>query len=174
MQKWIHFNLLKKGKGSPYSITERRVPELIQALRSQPAGDVNHKADSRLPLLSIRPAVTPLPATYITQHSGIIIYRTKTQSLDWNSERNVNVNCHCKDNWLLSHHRKAVTAICLQLRPFRSFVWTVVTKISLCWRGKKIFSKLWMQSFIQWTSSNFIPHIRIAWTWKVHKCQTFH
>ena len=28
-------------KGSPYSITERRVPELIPVLGSQPAGDVN-------------------------------------------------------------------------------------------------------------------------------------
>ena len=32
-------------KGSPYSITERRVPELIPVLGSQPAGDVNHKPD---------------------------------------------------------------------------------------------------------------------------------
>ena len=50
----------KKGKGSPYSITERRVPELIPVLRSQPAGDVSHKPDGRLPLLSARPAVTPV------------------------------------------------------------------------------------------------------------------
>ena len=33
----------KKGKGSPYSITERRVLELIPVLGSQPAGDVSHK-----------------------------------------------------------------------------------------------------------------------------------
>ena len=48
-------------KGSPYSITERRVPELIPVLGSQPAGDVglSHKPDGRLPLLSARPAVTP-------------------------------------------------------------------------------------------------------------------
>ena len=46
-------------KGSPYSITEHRVPELIPVLGSQPAGDVNHKPDGRLPLLSTRPAVTP-------------------------------------------------------------------------------------------------------------------
>jgi len=39
-------------KRSPYSITERRVPELIPVLCSQPAGD------GRLPLLSARPAVT--------------------------------------------------------------------------------------------------------------------
>jgi len=51
--------LTGKGKGSPYSITERRVPELIQVLDSQPAGDVSHKPGGRLPLLSARPAVTP-------------------------------------------------------------------------------------------------------------------
>ena len=32
---------IKKGKGSPYSITERRLPELIPVLGSQPSGDVN-------------------------------------------------------------------------------------------------------------------------------------
>jgi len=48
-----------KGKGSPYSINERRVPELITVLGSQPAGDVSHKPGGRLPLLSARPAVTP-------------------------------------------------------------------------------------------------------------------
>jgi len=46
-----------KGKGSPYSITERRVQEQIPVLGSQPAGD-SHKPGSRLPLLSARPAVT--------------------------------------------------------------------------------------------------------------------
>jgi len=49
----------KKGKVSPYSITERRVPELIPVLGIQPAGDVSHKPGGRLPLLSARPAVTP-------------------------------------------------------------------------------------------------------------------
>jgi len=48
----------KKSKCSPYSITKRRVPELIPVLGSQPAGDVSHKPDGRLPLLSTRPAVT--------------------------------------------------------------------------------------------------------------------
>jgi len=46
------------GKGSPYSIAERRVPELIPVLGSQSAGDVSHKPGGRLPLLSARPAVT--------------------------------------------------------------------------------------------------------------------
>jgi len=48
----------KNGKCSPYSITERRVPELIPVLGSQRAGDVSHKLGGRLPLLSARPAVT--------------------------------------------------------------------------------------------------------------------
>ena len=50
---------VKIGKGRLYSITERRVPELIPVLGSQPAGDVSHKPGGRLPLLSARPAVTP-------------------------------------------------------------------------------------------------------------------
>ena len=49
----------KKGQASPYSTTERRVPELIPVLGSQLAGDVSHKPGGRLPLLSARPAVTP-------------------------------------------------------------------------------------------------------------------
>jgi len=47
-----------RGKASPYSIAERRVPELIPVLGSQPAGDVSHKPGGRLPLLSARLAVT--------------------------------------------------------------------------------------------------------------------
>ena len=48
-----------RGEVSPYSITERRVPELTPVLGSQPARDVSHKPGGRLPLLSARPAVTP-------------------------------------------------------------------------------------------------------------------
>ena len=51
--------LCKKGKGSPYSITEHRVLQLIQVLGSQPAGGMSHKPGGRLSLLSARPAVTP-------------------------------------------------------------------------------------------------------------------
>jgi len=58
-----HFKILTnseiKGKGSPYSITGRRVPELIPVLGSQRASDVSHKPGGGLPLLSARPAVTP-------------------------------------------------------------------------------------------------------------------
>jgi len=53
------FAIGKKVKVVPYSITERRVPELIPVLCSQPAGDVNHKPGGRLLLLSARPAVAP-------------------------------------------------------------------------------------------------------------------
>jgi len=45
-------------KGSPYSIAERRVPELIPDLGSQRAGDVSHKPSGRLLLLFARPAIT--------------------------------------------------------------------------------------------------------------------
>jgi len=60
----FHLNRLhiwgkKKEKGSPYSVTEHRVSELIPVLSSQHAGDVSHEPDGRLPLLSARPAVTP-------------------------------------------------------------------------------------------------------------------
>ena len=55
-REWDSFGIDKKA--SPYSITERRVPELIPVLGSQPAGDVSHKPDGRLPLLSARPAIS--------------------------------------------------------------------------------------------------------------------
>jgi len=41
-----------KGNVSPYLITERRVPELIPVLGSQPANEVSHKPDGKLPLHS--------------------------------------------------------------------------------------------------------------------------
>jgi len=55
---WFVKYTVKKVKAA-YSITERRVPELIPVLGSQPASDVSHKPGSRLPLHSARPAVTP-------------------------------------------------------------------------------------------------------------------
>jgi len=50
--------LIRAQKGSPYSITERRVPERIPVLGSQSTGDVSHKPGGRLPLLTTRPTVT--------------------------------------------------------------------------------------------------------------------
>jgi len=47
-----------KVKGSPYSITKHRVPEVILVLGSQPADGMSHKPGSRLPLLTARPTVT--------------------------------------------------------------------------------------------------------------------
>jgi len=52
------FTAGKKGKVSPYSITERWVPELIPVLGSQPAGNVSHKPGGKLLLLSAGPAAT--------------------------------------------------------------------------------------------------------------------
>ena len=56
LQKMVIVSI--KGKGSPYSITDRRVWELIPVLDSQRAGDMSHKPGGRLPLLSARSAVT--------------------------------------------------------------------------------------------------------------------
>ena len=39
-------------------IADRRVPELIPVLCSQPAGDVSHIPGGRLPLLFAGPAIT--------------------------------------------------------------------------------------------------------------------
>ena len=50
-------------KGSPYSITERRVLELIPVLGSQPAGDVSHKPGGRLPSLSFSTGLQLPPQT---------------------------------------------------------------------------------------------------------------
>jgi len=55
---WTRLGASKKGKCSPYSIVERRVPELNPVLGSEPAGEVSHKPSGRLPLLSAMPAVT--------------------------------------------------------------------------------------------------------------------
>jgi len=49
---YIGFRTQRCGKnGSPDSITERRVPELIPVLGSQPADDVSHKPGGRLPFV---------------------------------------------------------------------------------------------------------------------------
>jgi len=55
---FLLYSLSLKGKDSPYSIAERRVPELTPVLGSQPASDMSHKSGGRLPLLYARPAVT--------------------------------------------------------------------------------------------------------------------
>ena len=49
---------ITKSKGSPYSIIQRRVPEPIPVIGSQPPFDVSHKPGGRLPLLPARLAAT--------------------------------------------------------------------------------------------------------------------
>jgi len=60
-QRILHFrcSTLSSRNIKKVPITERRVPELIPVLGSQPAGDMSHKPSGRLPLLSARPTVTP-------------------------------------------------------------------------------------------------------------------
>jgi len=61
--RWLGAGVLTMQCATAYtvqsSINERRVPQPIPVLGSQPAGDVSHKHGGRLPLLSARPAVTP-------------------------------------------------------------------------------------------------------------------
>jgi len=64
-------------KSSPYSISERRVPELIPVLGSQPAGDVSPKLGGKLPLFSVRPAVTP--ATLKRAATNFAAWRTEAR-----------------------------------------------------------------------------------------------
>ena len=54
---YVKFCQDSKSIDSPYSTAERRVPELIPVLGSQPAGDLSHKPGGRLPLLSARTAL---------------------------------------------------------------------------------------------------------------------
>jgi len=63
-----------KGKGSPYSIAERRVPELIPVLAVSLQVTLSHKPGGRLPLLSTRAVVTlatlPFPLLGEQRHDG--------------------------------------------------------------------------------------------------------
>jgi len=52
---WRHL----QSRSKKVRVTERRVPELIPVLGSQPAGDVSDKPGGKLPLLSAKPLVTP-------------------------------------------------------------------------------------------------------------------
>ena len=58
--------LLQGKKASPYSIAE-----LIPVLGSQPAGDMSHKPDDRLLLLSARPAVGHHFVVFLVRRAGI-------------------------------------------------------------------------------------------------------
>ena len=61
------------AKRSPYSIAERRVPQLIPVLGSQPAGDVSHKPGGRLhyfpPGLQL-PSLLPILLLGEQRHNG--------------------------------------------------------------------------------------------------------
>jgi len=58
-----------------YWITERRVPELILVLGSQPASDVNHKPGGGLSLLFDRPAVTPATFQRVATNFAAMVNR---------------------------------------------------------------------------------------------------
>ena len=56
-----------KGKGSPYPITQRRVP----VLGSQPAGDVSYKPGCRLPLGYFAPGLRLTPQPLLLRVAGV-------------------------------------------------------------------------------------------------------
>jgi len=55
----VNIALEQKSKGSPYSIAERRVLELVSVLGSQPAGDVSHKPGGRQLVINVRKSLPP-------------------------------------------------------------------------------------------------------------------
>jgi len=68
-------SLYIKGKGSPYSITERRVPELIPVLGSQPAGVQQYRRPSCAEVRAVSHALltadcTRSMARQAAQHRG--------------------------------------------------------------------------------------------------------
>ena len=87
---------LKKVKVAHTRITERRVPELIPVLGSQPAGDVSHKPGGRLPLLSARPTVTSgfkRTATYCVLNPGsTLTIRLPSHLSEFNTRKIVNMS----------------------------------------------------------------------------------
>jgi len=71
--------ILFKRKG-PHTRNERRVPELIPALGSQPAGDRSHKPGGRLALLSVGPAVTSPAAEHHRRWPGTKLCCSMTEA----------------------------------------------------------------------------------------------
>jgi len=76
-KKRTNFLLCKKDKGSPDSIAESRVPELILVLGSQPAGNMSHKPSCWLSVLSAKPEVTP--ATLKKAATNFGVWQTEAQ-----------------------------------------------------------------------------------------------
>jgi len=71
--------ILFKRKG-PHTRNERRVPELIPVLGSQPAGDRSHKPGGSLPLLSVRHAITSPAAEHHRRWPGTELYCSVTEA----------------------------------------------------------------------------------------------
>ena len=62
--------LVVSKKVSPYPTAERRVPEVMPVLCSQPAGDASHKPGGRLPLLSALRGLLPIWLLGEQRHDG--------------------------------------------------------------------------------------------------------
>ena len=92
--------------GSPYSSTEHRVSELVPVLGSQPAGDVNHKPDGRLPLLSARPAVTP--ATLKRAATNFSAWWTEVNSSSQEASPLRKLTCHMGSHSITCHPAEVI------------------------------------------------------------------
>jgi len=130
----------KKGSPQAYSFTEGRVPQLIPVLDSQPAGNVSHKPDGRLPLLSARPTVTLAAFKRASSMQPILLFGEQRRTMGVNSlpntvtrqRRDCDLNPgHCAPESstlttrLPSHHRETVTQ-CISVVAFTHTLTTLM------------------------------------------------
>jgi len=87
------FMYTERSKGSPYSITEHRVPELIPVLSSQPAGDVTQRVNRGTT------GVNSLPKTVTLQHRGCDLNpgpsAPESSTLTTRLPSHPYIHCHC-------------------------------------------------------------------------------
>ena len=117
-----------------------RVPELIPVLASQPAGNVSHKPDGRLPLLSARPTVTLAAFKRASSMQPILLFGEQRRTMGVNSlpntvtrqRRDCDLNPgHCAPESstlttrLPSHHRETVTQ-CISVVAFTHTLTTLM------------------------------------------------
>ena len=117
-----------------------RVPELIPVLGSQPADNVSHKPDGRLPLLSATPTVTLAAFKRASSMQPILLFGEHRRTMGVNSlpntvtrqRRDCDLNPgHCAPESstlttrLPSHHRETVTQ-CISVVAFTHTLTTLM------------------------------------------------
>ena len=141
---WAPLNAIKKGKGSPYSITEHRVLELIPIIGSQPAGNVSHKPCGRLPLLSARPAVilATLKSCCYQFHCLVNRGEVSVSSLPKTVTRQRR-GCDLNPGPTTPESSTLTTRLRLDLKIFSLlvFVKTKVAAVKVCWENSRLISR---------------------------------